>query len=151
MQVWRLFRLYRRKIKRDFTYNIISYVLSFVKRFTQKREVFFMKMYENHLTVGLFDRRTKKQEISTTKAKELISNVLINHYGIYAFTMIECYGVYKMQDTGEIVKEPSIRIEIASEHPIKEIKEIIRVLKHKRILNQESIMHKQMINEINFR
>lgn len=109
-----------------------------------------MKMYENHLTVGLFDRRTKKQEIDIAKAKELISNVLINHYGIYAFTMIECYGVYKMQDTGEIVKEPSIRIEIASEQPIKEIKEIIRVLKHKRMLNQESIMHKQMINEINF-
>lgn len=111
-----------------------------------------MKMYENHLTVGLFDRRTKKQEIDTAKAKKMIQNILINHYGIFAFTMVDCQGVYKMQDTGEIVREPSIRIEIATENDIStEIKEIIRVLKHRRIFNQESIMHKQMINEINFR
>lgn len=110
-----------------------------------------MKMYENHLTIGLFDRRTKKQEINTEKAKALISNVLINHYGIYAFTMIDCNGVYKMQNSGVVVREPSIRIEIASDEPIKELKEIIRVLKHKRMLNQESIMHKEMVSEISFR
>ena len=111
-----------------------------------------MSMYENYLTVGLYDRRTKKQEISTEDAKNLITNILINHFNIYAFTMIDCYGVYKMQGTSIIVREPSIRIEIASEKNIEnDIKKIIKVLKHKRMLNQESIMYKTMISNINFK
>ena len=74
-----------------------------------------MKMYEHFLTVGLFDKDSERQEIKTETAKDLISEILINDFNIYAFTMIDAVGVYKMNSTGAIVKEPSIRIEIAAE------------------------------------
>lgn len=72
-----------------------------------------MKMYEHFLTVGLFDKDTEKQEITTGAAKDYISETLINKFNVFAFTMIDCAGVYKMQSTGAIVKEPSVRVEIA--------------------------------------
>lgn len=109
-----------------------------------------MKMYENILTVGLFDKDTERQEVEMETAKDFISKKLINDFNVYAFTMIECYGVYKMNSTGAIVKEPSIRIEIAAENEIdfKTVERIIYTLKTG--LNQESIMHKTVISEIDF-
>ena len=109
-----------------------------------------MQTYENHLTVGLFDKNTEKQEINTNAAKTIISNILINDFNIFAFTMIDCNGVYRMASTNNIVFEPSIRIEIATDNEIEnEIEGIITALKT--ALNQESIMHKEMISNINFR
>lgn len=94
-----------------------------------------MKKYV--LTVGLFDRETEKQEIATNAAKDKISDILINGNEVFAFTMIECSGVYKMQLTNHIVYEPSIRIEIASDESLNYIKIVSEL---KRELNQESIM-----------
>ena len=74
-----------------------------------------MKMFEHVLTVGLFDKNSERQEILTETAKDFIAETLINKYNVFAFTMIDCNGVYKMQTTGAIVREPSIRIEIAAE------------------------------------
>lgn len=71
-------------------------------------------MHEYILTIGLNDRITEKQEISSEAAKRMISEILINKYGVFAFTMFDCYGVYKMNSTGRIIQEPSIRIEIAT-------------------------------------
>lgn len=107
-----------------------------------------VEMVENVLTVGLFDKDSEKQEVSTMAAKRIVSNILIDDFDIFAFTMIECNGVYKMQSTGRIVFEPSIRIEIATDSEI-EIDEIIRALK--KALNQESIMHKMTKSKIYFK
>ena len=95
-------------------------------------------MYKRTLTIGLFDRQTKKQEITTETAKEIIVNTLIEEFKIFAFTAWDCLGVYQMEDTGEIVREPSIRLEIATDEELTNVKEIIAKLTDK--LNQESIM-----------
>lgn len=107
-------------------------------------------MHEYILTIGLNDRVTEKQEISNEAAKRMISEILINKYGIVAFTMMDCYGVYKMNSTGRIIQEPSIRIEIATFEPMNNIDEIIRVIKDSEHLNQESIMKKYQVSNISF-
>ncbi len=109
-----------------------------------------MKMYEHFLTVGLFDKDSEKQETATETAKDFIAETLIEKYGVYAFTMIDCSGVYKMQSTGAIVKEPSIRIEIAAEADLTR-ETVYRIIKElKEGLNQESIMYKMVESEIDF-
>lgn len=109
-----------------------------------------MKMYEHFLTVGLFDKDTECQEITTEIAKNIISERLINDFNIFAFTMIECQGVYKMTSTNAIVKEPSIRIEIAAGAELNRetVYKVIASLKSE--LNQESIMYKMVESEIYF-
>ena len=96
-------------------------------------------MQKNILTIGLNDKDTQNQIINTPEAKQIISETLINKYGVFAFTMIECAGVYKMNSTGDIIQESSLRIEIATDEPMQEIDSIIDELKT--VLNQESIMH----------
>lgn len=104
-------------------------------------------MFEYQLTVGLFDKDTETQKITETAAREIIGDILINQFELFAFTMIPAAGVYKMNSTGRIVNEPSIRIEIATDTEIK-IDEITEELKRR--LNQESIMVKKSIEHINF-
>lgn len=107
-------------------------------------------MIKNILTIGLFDKNTEKQEIETNHAKNIIANILINDFDIFAFTMMDCNGVYKMASTNNIVCEPSIRVEIATDNEITpEIDGIIEALKT--ALNQESIMHEHATAEIYFK
>ena len=106
-------------------------------------------MIKNILTIGLFDKNSEKQEITTPQAKEIISKILINDFDIFAFTMMDCNGVYKMSSTNNIVCEPSIRVEIATNEIIPEIDGIIEALKT--ALNQESIMHELATAEIYFK
>lgn len=75
-------------------------------------------MIKNILTIGLFDKNTEQQEIETNQAKNIIANILINDFDIFAFTMMDCNGVYKMASTNNIVYEPSIRVEIATDNEI---------------------------------
>lgn len=105
-------------------------------------------MYKNQLTIGLFDKDTEKQEVNTPEAKNLIAEILIGKFGIFAFTMIECSGVYKMASTGRIVFEPSIRVEIATDDELA-ADDIIDELKA--ALNQESIMHEVSKEHIYFK
>lgn len=121
-----------------------------VKIKADKAEPAADEMHEYILTIGLNDRVTEKQEISSEAAKRMISKILINKYGVFAFTMFDCYGVYKMSSTGRIVQEPSIRVEIATAEPMQNIDEIIRVIKDSEHLNQESIMKKHTISNIQF-
>lgn len=108
-----------------------------------------MKMQEHFLTVGLFDKDTERQEVSTGAAKDYIANTLIEKFNVFAFTMIDCAGVYKMQSTGAIVREPSIRIEIAGADLTREL--VYKIIKElKAGLNQESIMYKMTVSEIDF-
>ena len=106
-------------------------------------------MHEYAVTIGLFDKDTEKQEISVDATKRMISDCLLNKFEIFAFTMFDCMGCYKMNSTGRIVHEPSIRIEIVSDKEIK-INEICAYLKSAACLNQESIMVKHTTANIDF-
>jgi len=112
-------------------------------------EVFIMKKYV--LTLGLNDRYTKKQKFDFVEAHGKLNRILLVHFEIYAFTMIDCYGCYRHKN-GEIVQECSIRIEIADEENKDDtIRALIRALKHKRCFNQESIMLEVSEEDITFR
>lgn len=76
-------------------------------------------MTKTTLTIGLFDKDTESQKISTESAKSIIADILLNRHSIFAFTMIDCSGYYKMQSTGNIVNEPSIRVEIATDDDLR--------------------------------
>lgn len=96
-------------------------------------------MFKFNLTIGLFDKNTEKQEISTEEAYEIIDDILINSCGLYAYTAMDCRGHYRMASTGRIVSEPSIRVEIAHDD---DIGDMIEGAAHTlaMYLNQESIM-----------
>lgn len=102
-------------------------------------------MIKNVLTIGLNDKDTELQIIQTSDAKKMIADLLINEYDVYAFTMIDCEGVYKMASSGNIIRETSIRVEIVTDEMPANIDMMINALKV--TLNQESIM--QEIHESN--
>lgn len=84
--------------------------------------------------VGLNDQQTKKQEIDTVTAMDIISTYLANHFE--GATVYNGIGVYKHED-GTIVKENSLIIELV----YVEDYQVINLINHvKEILNQESIM-----------
>ena len=104
-------------------------------------------MTQTLLTVGLFDKATCKQEISTPDARAKLDEILLQRYGLYAYTMLDCYGCYTMR-AGQIVHEPSIRIEIVTESAIDNLPGMI--LDIKKALNQESIMVETAQKQIAF-
>lgn len=106
-------------------------------------------MTKTLLTIGLNDKDTERQEITTGEAKNTIAKILLNQYNIFAFTMFECSGVYKMESTGNIVFENSIRVEIATDDELTAADAIIATLKTE--LNQESIMMERETKEIFFK
>ena len=96
-------------------------------------------MIKFQLTIGLFDKDTEKQRISSRKAQDTLSDILLNRFHIFAFTMMECAGVYKMASSGNIIREPSIRIEIVTDESGDiTMVDMVEYIKHE--LNQESIM-----------
>ena len=106
-------------------------------------------MNEYLFTVGLFDKDTERQEIPAERAKEILAQILIDKHGIYAYTMIDCSGVYKMQSTGRIVREPSIRIEIVTDMAdLLDYNAIIADIKS--ALNQETVMLKKSAADVSF-
>lgn len=106
-------------------------------------------MNEYLFTVGLFDKDTELQEIPSERAKEILEQILIDKHGIYAYTMIDCSGVYKMQSTGRIVREPSIRIEIVTDMAdLLDYRAIIADIKS--ALNQETVMLKKSAADVSF-
>ena len=107
-----------------------------------------MLMTKTTLTIGLNDKDCEKQLISSETAKSIIGNTLICKFGIYAYTLTECFGVYRMVSTGNIVHEKSLKVEIASEEAIPALDSIVSTLKT--MLNQESIMIEQEVKEIRF-
>lgn len=97
-------------------------------------------MFETTLTIGLFDKDTERQLISTESGKGIVENILINDFGVFAFTMIDAAGVYRMASTGRIVREPSIRVEIVTDEAMPKLSAIVDAIKQ--ALNQESVMVK---------
>lgn len=106
-------------------------------------------MTKTSLTIGLNDKNTERQEIETATAKNIIANILLNQFNIFAFTMFECSGVYKMELTGNIVFETSIRVEIATDDELTSADAIIAELK--KVLNQETIMIETETKDIFFK
>lgn len=105
-----------------------------------------MKKYT--LTIGLNDKDSERREISVRRARKVVSDILINEYNVYAYTLTKCEGVYRMTSTGHIVHEKSLRAEIASDDEIK-IDSIVGTLKW--AFNQESIMVEISDADISFR
>ena len=93
----------------------------------------------NNFYIGLNDKDTKKQEISSEKALEIIENVF-DTFSEYGATIYDCKGLYK-HTNGYKVRENTIgafTIDLDRET----IKQICKVLKE--TLNQESIL---VVNE----
>lgn len=101
-------------------------------------------MTEHIITVGLFDKDSHKQEVSTLSAYKVITNLFLSA-GLCA-TVLEAQGIYK-HDDGSVVIEPSLRVECAGATR-EQIKPLIMQIKA--ALNQESVMYKVVESEINF-
>ena len=85
------------------------------------------------LYLGLNDKDTKVQMISTLEAYKVVSNILAKDFG--GGTIFEAQGIYK-HDDGQVVFEKTLRIEILfAELP--QIKILVELLK--KMFNQESI------------
>ena len=87
------------------------------------------------VAVGLNDQQSKKQEIETEKAFDIISEYCANHFGGATVTMSK--GIYKHEDGMTVVRENTIVIDLVyvSESEIETM-----VNEFKTIFNQESVM-----------
>lgn len=85
------------------------------------------------LYLGLNDKDSKIQEISTIEAYKIITNILASRFG--GGTIFEAKGIYK-HDDGNIVIENTLRIEILFAEE-KNVKKLVGDLKE--IFNQESV------------
>lgn len=98
-----------------------------------------------NLYIGLNDKDSKKQEISTRRAKEEVIKIL-NNNNINGLTMYVVDGVFK-HETGEIVFEKSLKVELIEV----EEKDILKSIQElKKALNQESVLLEKEKKEINF-
>lgn len=101
----------------------------------------------NHIiTIGLFDRKARKQEISTENAIDILVAAIMDHNFCATIESAGVYGVYR-HDDGSVIVEPSIRLNIAGETRnaiIKFINELIGTF------NQESIMYEMRDDNIIF-
>lgn len=98
-------------------------------------------MTQYTLYVGLNDKDTKIQKVSTLEAMKLITNLCTTYTD--GVTIFEADGIYK-HDNGTIVIEKTLRIELLfiEKEVVKTIVDTI-----KRLLNQESVVVK--IEEVN--
>lgn len=96
------------------------------------------------LSIGLFDKDTKKQGHDTAEAQALVNNYVASHFD--GATVYSAISVYKHAD-GTTVREPSIRVELC----YTEREKVIEFAQWaKKILNQESIMLEEVKEEIDF-
>ena len=102
-------------------------------------------MIKYNIYIGLNDKDSKKQEVSTRKAKQEVIKIL-NNNNITGLTMYEVTGVFK-HDNGTIVFEKSLKVELL-EVEEEEVKKSIDELK--KALNQESILLEKEEKEISF-
>lgn len=92
-----------------------------------------MELTKFTLFVGLNDKDSKQQDISTINAYKIVSNLITSDFG--GGTISEATGIYKHED-GTIVTEITLRIELLFTTAEK-VKNLVQDLK--RVLNQESI------------
>ena len=92
-------------------------------------------MQKHILYVGLNDKDSKVQEISTINAYKIVQNILIG-VGYDGGNIQESTGFYK-HESGEVVIEKSFRVELCFADDKKTAEAIKQI---KTILNQESII-----------
>ena len=85
------------------------------------------------LYMGLSDKDSKRQQISTLEAYKIVSNLVAKEFD--GGTIYEADGVYR-HDDGTIVIEKTLKIELLFAEQ-KDVKDFCETLK--RIFNQESI------------
>lgn len=90
-------------------------------------------MYRYNIYVGMFDKDTKQQELSTTKFLNTVRKVMRYNF-VDNYTIIKCKGHYKSETM--TVCEPSIIIDIVIDYELD-----TTFLKNQlcRFLNQESV------------
>lgn len=86
------------------------------------------------LSIGLFDKDTKKQEVDTYTAVDLIEKAVMAT-GVGGLSVYTGNGVY-LHDDGTLVKEPSVFVEVYG-WKLDSMKTAVQFIK--RELNQESI------------
>lgn len=96
------------------------------------------------LFLGLFDKDSKAQEVSTLDAFKIASNLLTDIIGFGTIT--EAVGVYT-HDDGSIVNEPTLRIEV-SDIELEPMKRLAIALKQ--AFNQESVAFEVVHSDFNF-
>jgi len=96
------------------------------------------------LFCGLFDKDSKAQEVSTLDAYKVASNLLTEIIGFGTIT--EACGVYT-HENGEIVQEPTLRIEVSG-IDIESMKRLALALKQ--AFNQESIGFEVIKSDFSF-
>lgn len=93
------------------------------------------------LYVGLNDKDSKIQEVSTIEAIKLVTNLCLTYTD--GATIFEADGIYK-HDDGTVVIEKTLRIELMFIE-LETVKTIVDTVK--RLLNQESVVvQKEVIN-----
>lgn len=85
------------------------------------------------LYLGLNDKDTKVQEVSTLEAYKIVSNLISADFG--GGTIFEAKGIYK-HENGVIVTETTLRIELLFAER-EQVKALCTTLK--KMFNQESI------------
>lgn len=96
------------------------------------------------LSIGLFDKDTKKLEHDPADAQSLINNYVAQHFS--GGTCYSADGVYRHND-GTTIREPSIRVELC----YTERQNVIDfAMWAKKTLNQESIMLEEVKEDIDF-
>lgn len=94
--------------------------------------------------LGLFDKDSKTQEISTLDAYKIASNLLTDIIGFGTIT--EAHGIYTHED-GTVVDEPTLRIEVSNieTEPMKRL-----AIALKQAFNQESVAFEVVNTDFNF-
>ena len=98
------------------------------------------------LTIGLFDKNTKRQKISTDIAIRIVSDLIVSTIGFG--TVYQGDGIYT-HNNGSIVVEPSLVYFVDGE---KDLKDKVKTLAWsvKKALNQESIMLEESAVKMEF-
>lgn len=102
-------------------------------------------MIKYNIYIGLNDKDSKKQEVSTRRARQEVIKIL-NANNITGLTMYEVMGVFKHED-GTITFEKSLKVELL-EVKKEDVKKSINELK--KALNQESILLEEEQKKVNF-
>ena len=93
------------------------------------------------LYLGLNDKDTKTQQITTVEAYKIVSNLISADFD--GGTIFEAKGIYKHED-GQIVTETTLRIELLFAEKM-QVKNLCDTLK--KLFNQESIaVQEEIIN-----
>lgn len=101
-------------------------------------------------TLGLFDKDTKRQELSMDDAYNMIDNIMCT-FLLENYTTIECRGHWTMRKDengkGVRVSEPSIMIRVADDHSVP-IERLCKTFAAS--FNQESVMVEYVDRDIDF-